>query len=240
MSTHWLPALFLALSLSNFACGSDILIRNVVVYDGSGKQPFKADVRIKGNRITAIGKMLTAQPGEAVRDEHGLALAPGFIDMHSHHDHGIFEDLNAEAVTHQGVTTVFVGQDGDSNFPIADFFSRLEKTPAAVNFATMVGHATVRKRVRGQDLYRPATPEEIERMKDLLRVELRSGAFGLSSGLEYEEGHFATTEEMVELARVAASEGGFYISHVRDEANKVFDSYDEITRIGREARLPVE
>src|SRR5215468_10840359 len=138
MRIHRLTSLLLALAISNFASGADILIRNVAVYDGSGKKPFKADVRIKGDRITAIAKKLTPQPGETVRDEHGLALAPGFIDMHSHHDHGIFEDLNAEAVTHQGVTTVFVGQDGDSNFPIADFFSRLEKTPAAVNFATMV------------------------------------------------------------------------------------------------------
>jgi len=230
----------LAIAISTFAYGSDILIRNVVVYDGTGTKAFKADVRIKGDRITAIAKMLTPQPGETVRDEHGMALAPGFIDMHSHHDQGIFNDLDAEAVTHQGVTTVFVGQDGDSNFPISDFFTHLEKTPAAVNFATMVGHATVRKRVMGEDLYRPATAQEIERMKDLVRLELRAGAFGLSSGLEYEEGHFATTEEMVELAKVAASEGGFYISHVRDEANKVFDSYEEITRIGREAKLPVE
>jgi N-acyl-D-amino-acid deacylase len=227
-------------AVSKYASGADILIKNVVVYDGSGNKPFKADVRIKEDRIAGIANTLAAQPGEAVVDEHGLALAPGFIDMHSHHDHGIFDDLDAEAVTRQGVTTIFVGQDGASNFPIADFFSHLEKTPAAINVASMIGHATLRQQVMGKDLYRPATPQEIGKMKELLRRELGAGAFGLSSGLEYEDGHFATTEEMIELATVAAANGGFYISHVRDEANKVFDSYDEIIRIGREGKLPVE
>lgn len=220
--------------------GAGTLIKNVLVYDGSGKQPFNADVRIKGDRIVAIGKSLSPEPGEAVRDEHGLALAPGFIDMHSHHDRGIFEDPDAEAVSRQGVTTIFVGQDGDSNFPLADFYSRLEKTPAAINVASMIGHATLRNQVMGKDLYRAATTDEIKRMQDLLRRELKAGGFGLSSGLEYEDGHFATTEEMIELSKVAASQGGFYISHVRDEASKVYDSYQEITRIGREGKLPVE
>jgi N-acyl-D-amino-acid deacylase len=232
--------LFLVLVASTFVYGSDVLIKNVLVYDGSGKKPFKADVRVKGDRIAAIGKNLAAQANEVVRDEHGLALAPGFIDMHSHHDSGIFEDLDAEAVSRQGVTTVLVGQDGESNFPLGDFFTRLEKTPAAINFASMIGHATLREQVMGKDLYRAATPEEIKRMQELLGRELQAGAFGLSSGLEYENGHFATTEEMIELSKTAAASGGFYISHVRDEASKVFDSYEEITRIGREGKLPVE
>ena len=220
--------------------GSDLLIKNVVIYDGSGTKSFKADVRIKGDRIAAIGKNLSAQSGEIVRDEHGLALAPGFIDMHSHHDRGIFDDLDAEAATRQGVTTVFVGQDGESNFPLADFFSRLEKTPPALNFASMVGHATLRQQVMGKDLYRPSTPEELQKMRELLAGELQAGGFGLSSGLEYEDGHFATTEEMIELSKVAGARGGFYISHVRDEANGAFKSFEEITRIGREGKLPVE
>jgi N-acyl-D-amino-acid deacylase len=219
---------------------SDVLIKNVLVYDGTGKKPFKADVRVKGDRIAAVGKNLKAEPGEIVRDEHGLALAPGFIDMHSHHDQGIFEDLDAEAVTRQGVTTVLVGQDGDSNFPIADFFAHLEKTPAAINFASMIGHATLREQVMGKDLYRPSTPEELKKMQDLLGHELEAGAFGLSSGLEYEKGHFATTEELIGLAKVAAAHGGFYISHVRDEEKGAFDSFDEVIRIGQGGKLPVE
>jgi N-acyl-D-amino-acid deacylase len=240
MKRRLLWLLSLVLVASTFLYGSDVLIKNVLVYDGTGKKPFKADVRVKGDRIAAIGKNLAAQPSDVVRDEHGLALAPGFIDMHSHHDSGIFEDLDAEAVSRQGVTTVLVGQDGESNYPLGDFFTRLEKTPAAINFASMIGHATLREQIMGKDLYRAATPEEIKRMQELLGRELQAGAFGLSSGLEYENGHFATTEEMIELSKTAAASGGFYISHVRDEASKVFDSYEEITRIGREGKLPVE
>jgi N-acyl-D-amino-acid deacylase len=164
MKIRLLPSFLLMVVVSTYVRGSDTLIKNVVVYDGTGTKAFKADVRVRGDRITAIGKNLSAQPGEIVRDEHGLALAPGFIDMHSHHDHGIFDDLDAEAATRQGVTTVFVGQDGDSNFPLADFFGRLEKTPAAINFASMIGHATLRHQVMGNDLYRPSTPEELKKM----------------------------------------------------------------------------
>jgi N-acyl-D-amino-acid deacylase len=230
--------LILVFSLQVFA--ADTLIKNAIVFDGSGSRPFRGDVRIKGDRIAEVGVNLPTQPGETVRDEHGLALAPGFIDMHSHHDSGIFDDLDAEAVTRQGVTTVFVGQDGDSNFPLGDFFSRLEKTPAAINFASMAGHATLREQVMGKDLYRASAPEELKKMQELLGRELDAGAFGLSSGLEYENGHFATTEEMIELSKVAGARGGFYISHVRDEGNKVFTSFEEITRIGKEGKLPVE
>ena len=175
-----------------------------------------------------------------MRDEHGLALAPGFIDMHSHADRGLLEDLDAATVSRQGVTTIFVGQDGESNFPMGDYFARLKATPPAINVASMIGHATLREQVMGQDLYRPSTPAELERMKALLAQELKAGAFGISTGLEYEQAHFSTTEEVIELSKVAASVGGFYISHVRDEAGHVFDSYDEVLRIGREAHIPVE
>ena len=236
---HLCACVVLALAAAS-SVASEILLKNVTLYDGSGKKPARSDVRIQGDRITAIGKKLTPRPGETVRDVHGLALAPGFIDMHSHHDGGIFEDLDAASVTRQGVTTVFVGQDGGSNFPLADFFTHLEKTPAAINFASMVGHATLRRQVMGKDLYRASTPEELTKMKELLGRELQAGAFGLSSGLEYEDGHFATTEEVIDLSKVAAATGGFYISHVRDEGNLVFDSFEEITRIGREGKLPVE
>lgn len=240
MKKNLLFFLFVVVASSNPMFGSDILIKNVLVYDGTGAKPFKADIRIKGDRIAEIGKDLAIQAGDVLRDEHGLALAPGFIDMHSHHDHGIFDDLDAEAVSRQGVTTVLVGQDGDSNFPIADFFTHLEKTPAAINFASMIGHATIREQVMGKDLYRPSTPEELRKMQDLLGSELDAGAFGLSSGLEYEKGHFATTEELIGLSKIAAARGGFYISHVRNEEKGVFDSFEEVIRIGQGGKLPVE
>ncbi len=226
--------------VTSSAAAADVLIRHALVYDGTGSPPVAADVRVRGDRIVAMAADLAPADGETVREARGLALAPGFIDMHTHADRGLLEDLDAATVTRMGVTTVFVGQDGDSAYPLREWFGRLEATPPAVNVASMVGHATLRQQVMGKDLYRPSTPQELARMKDLLARELTAGAFGLSTGLEYEAAHFATTEEVVELSRVAAASGGFYISHVRDEANRVFDSYDEILRIGREARIPVQ
>lgn len=241
----WTASLLLAVCLaalwSTSLSAQNVLLKNVVIYDGSGKKPRRGDVRIQGGRIAAVGH-LKAKPGEEVRDEHGLALAPGFIDMHSHADSGIFHDLNAENVVRQGITTVFVGQDGESQYPLADFFAKLEQQPASINFASMAGHGTLREQVmgKGKELLRPSRAEELEQMKHLLAQEMQAGAFGLSSGLEYDPGHFATTDELVELSSVAAQFGGFYISHVRDEGNKVFDSFQEALEIGRRAHLPVE
>ncbi|MDP9087553.1 MAG: D-aminoacylase [Pseudomonadota bacterium] len=228
------------LAFANRLYATDILLKNVTVYDGSGRPPFIADVRVHGSRIAAVARHLKRVPGESVRDEGGLAVAPGFIDMHTHADRGLLEDLSAATVSRQGVTTIFVGQDGESHYPLRDYYAKLEATPPAINVASMIGHATVREQVMGKDLYRPSTPQELATMKTLLAQELRSGAFGLSTGLEYEKGHFATTEEVVELSKVAAAAGGFYISHVRDEASQVFDAWDEVLRIGREARVRVE
>jgi N-acyl-D-amino-acid deacylase len=240
MRTRKLLVFLCLISLSMHLFAANVLLRNVRVYDGTGKPPFPADVRIQGDRITAVAKHLDPEPGETVRDEHGLALAPGFIDMHSHGDLGLLEDLDAATVSRQGVTTIFVGQDGYSHFPLRDYFAGLEKTPAAINVASMIGHTTLREQAMGKDLFRPSKPEELAKMKALLASELQAGAFGLSTGLEYEGSHFADTEEVVELSKIAAASGGFYISHVRDEGNKVFASYDEILRIGREAKIPVE
>jgi N-acyl-D-amino-acid deacylase len=233
----------LALGMLLLACrvpAADTLLKNALVYDGSGNAPYVADVRVHGDRIAAVAPHLSPAPGEVVRDEAGLALAPGFIDMHSHGDGGLLEDLDAGTIARQGVTSIFVGQDGESNFPLRDYYARLATTPAAINVASMIGHATLREQVMGTDLYRAATAAEVAQMQALLASELKAGAFGLSTGLEYEQSHFATTDEVVALSRVAAAAGGFYISHVRDEADHVFDSFDEILRIGREAHIPVE
>ncbi len=239
---HVRPALLaLALLVTAAPAGAaDLLLQNLEIYDGSGKAPVHGDVRIHGNTIAAIGPALARKPGEIVRDEHGRALAPGFIDMHTHADRGLLEDRDAATVARQGVTTVLVGQDGESHFPLAEYFGKLEATPTALNVASMVGHATLRMQVMGKDLYRPSTPAELAKMKTLLASELKAGAFGLSTGLEYEQAHFATTEEVIDLSRIAAAAGGFYISHVRDEADHVFEAFDEVLRIGREAGIRVE
>jgi N-acyl-D-amino-acid deacylase len=225
---------------ANSLHAADVLIQNAHVYDGTGRPAFTADVRVHAGRITAVGPHLQPGEGEPVRDAHGLALAPGFIDMHTHAGDGLLKDLDAATVSRQGVTTIFVGQDGQSHFPLRDYYKQLEATPPAINVASMIGHATLREQIMGKDLYRASTPAELEKMKVLLAQELRAGAFGLSTGLEYEEGHFATTQEVVELSKVAAARGGFYISHVRDEANHTFEAFDEVLTIGREAHIPVE
>lgn len=219
---------------------ANVLLTNAVVYDGTGNEPFRGDVRIEGERIAAVAPQLTPRAGETVLDQRGLSLAPGFIDMHSHGSRGLTEDLDAATVSLQGITTILVGQDGESNFPLRDYFAQFDAGRPAINVASMVGHATLREQVMGKDLYRASTPQELAQMKTLLARELTAGAFGLSTGLEYEAAHFATTEEVIDLARVAAAGKGFYISHVRDEASRTFDSFEEALRIGREARLPVE
>ena len=217
-----------------------LLIRDARIYDGSGKPPFQGDIRIQGDRIVAVAPHLQPIPHEEGIDAKGLAVAPGFIDMHSHAAGGIFKDPTADVVILQGVTTILAGQDGESEFPLADFFAKLEKNPVAINIASMSGQGTLREQVMGKDLLRPATPAELAKMKDLLAREMQAGAFGLSTGLEYDPAHFSTLEELVGLSNVAARYGGFYISHVRDEGNAVFDSFAELIEIGRQAHLPVE
>jgi N-acyl-D-amino-acid deacylase len=230
----------LLLMLSATAGAQDVLITNAFIYDGGGGVPYAGSVRVKDGRIAAVATTLATRPGERTRDLGGMALAPGFIDMHSHADAAIFANPTADVAIRQGIATVFVGQDGGSNYPLADFFDRLEKQPAALNVASMVGHATLRREAMQPDALRASTAAELERMRVLLEREMAAGAFGLSTGLEYPDGFSATTEEVVELSRVAARSGGFYISHMRDEGNAVFEALAELVEIGARAKLPVQ
>jgi N-acyl-D-aspartate/D-glutamate deacylase len=215
------------------------LIADAAVVDGSGGPAFAADVRIEGERIAAVGELEPA-PGEPVVDGRGLVLSPGFIDAHSHADDAILELRDAVAAVSQGITTVVVGQDGESKRPLADFFARLESAPAAINVASYAGHGTLRTEVMGDDYTRAATAAEVERMEARLEEEMAAGALGLSTGLEYDPGIYSTTEEVVALARVAAAHGGRYISHIRSEDRRFWEAVDEILVIGREAGLPVQ
>jgi N-acyl-D-amino-acid deacylase len=215
------------------------LIASALVVDGSGTAGYTADVRLLGDRIGEIGK-LDARPSETVVDGSGLALAPGFIDPHSHADSSISDHLDALAAVSQGITTVIGGQDGGSELPLASFYARLEAEPAAVNLASYVGHGTLRHEVMGDDFERPATDEEVEHMRELLATEMASGALGLASGLEYDPGIYSTTDEVVALAREAATHGGRYISHIRSEDRHFWEAIDEILTIGREAEIPVQ
>jgi len=225
--------------LPTLAAAASVLIVNALVVDGTGAPGRKAAVRVRGDRIAEVGRLSPAR-GETVVDAKGLVLAPGFIDTHSHGDHGLFEHRDALAAVSQGISTIVVGQDGGSAWQLADFFGRLEKEPAALNVASYAGHGRIRSQVMGEDFRRHARPEEVVRMRELLEQEMRAGALGLSSGLEYDPGIFSARSEVVDLARVAAAAGGRYISHVRSEDRYFWDAIDEIIAIGREAKLPVQ
>ena len=205
--------------------GVATLIRGATIFDGAGAPRFEADVRILGDQIIALGR-LEPEPGETVVEASGLALAPGFIDTHSHADEDLLQRGDARAAVSQGITTVIGGADGYSANPLGDFFSQLEETPATVNFASFGGHNTYRDRVLGNEFRRPATPDETDEMRRMLQADMQSGALGLSTGLEYDPGIFSTTEEVVTLARDAASRGGRYTSHLRSEDRDFWKAVD--------------
>lgn len=236
------PVVIATLFTSQAANGT-VAIVGATLIDGSGRSPVTDSVvLLKDDTIVAAGKrsQVSVPNGARVIDAAGLVVAPGFIDAHNHSDRGFKNDPSAASQVSQGITTVVVGQDGGSPFPVGEFLQALDKNPIALNVLTFVGHATVRERVMGEDTNRFATPEEIEKMQQLVEQAMRKGAMGLSTGLEYETGKPASTEEVVALAKIAAAHGGIYISHIRDEADKSFEAFAEAIQIGREARIPVQ
>ncbi len=237
------PALLVAAVLHSCATRDapteSLLISGARIVDGTGAPARVGAVRVVGARIEAVGD-LTPRPEEPVIDAAGLVLAPGFIDTHSHHDRRLLDMPDALGAVSQGITTIVVGQDGGSQLPLSDLWSRLEAMPAAVNVASYAGHNTLRREVMGDDFRRSATPEEVERMAALLEVEMGAGALGLSSGLEYDPGIYSEREEVVALARVAARHGGRYISHMRSEDQHFWDALDELVEVGRATGMPVQ
>jgi N-acyl-D-amino-acid deacylase len=220
-----------------------IALTGGTLIDGTGRAPvLNQVVLIKGEAILAIGKQgqIRIPEGAQLIDASGLVVAPGFIDTHNHSDRGLDDDPAAASQVSQGITTVAVGQDGGSQFPIGEYLARLDRNPVALNVLTFVGHATLRSQVMGEQTNRTTTPAEIERMKEMVAQAMRDGAFGLSTGLEYEVGKPATTEEVIALAAVAGRWHGIYISHMRDEADKTFEALAELIRIGREGHLPAQ
>jgi len=197
------------------------------------------NVRVVGERIAAIGDFEPSAQ-DTVIDAGGLVLAPGFVDVHSHHDSDLLEMPGALAAVSQGITTIIAGQDGGHQYPLADFFANLETSPVAINVASFAGHGTLRGEVMGEDYQRHATTEEVAAMVGLLRTQMEAGALGLSSGLEYDPGSFSATGELVELAKESARHGGRYQSHIRSEDQYFWEAIDEVIHIGREARLPVQ
>jgi N-acyl-D-amino-acid deacylase len=216
-----------------------IVIVNAQVSDGSDGPLKKVSVRIAGDRVTKIGVFKAAR-GEQVIDAKGLVLAPGFIDIHNHSAEGLDKDPLAETQISQGITTVILGPDGFSPWPIGAWMGTRRKAPAALNVATLFGHATLRSQVMGKDFRREATAEEIQKMVALAEDAMNEGALGVSTGLEYDVASYSSTAEVVALAEVAAKHGGFYETHVRDEGNKSFSALEEEIAIGQRAHLPIE
>ena len=214
-------------------------IAGAQIADGTGAPLRRADVRIVGDTIREVGSV-TPHQDDRVVDATGLVLAPGFIDTHNHSTDGLDDEPDAVSQISQGITTVLLGQDGGSPFPVRDYLARRRTNASNLNVAVLVGHATVRQRVMGDDFRRAATREEIRRMEALVDQEMREGAVGLSSGLEYEVGSYAATEEIVALARATARHRGFYISHIRDEADRTLEAVGEAIAIGERAKLPVQ
>lgn len=214
------------------------VISNVIVVDGTGAPARKGAVRIADDRIIAVGDVIP-EKSEIVIDGGGMTLAPGFIDTHSHHDSGIAESRDLAAVTSQGVTTIIVGQDGGSRWPLKDFYADLQKSPLAVNIGSYSGHNTLREHGMGA-ARRAATDEEIVQMGKLLEQDMAAGAFGLSTGLEYETGTFSTPAEVIALAKISAGLGGRYISHMRDEELNLMSALQEVIDIGKATGAPVQ
>jgi N-acyl-D-amino-acid deacylase len=216
----------------------DVLIRNGRVMDGTGNPWLRADIGIRGDRIAAIGRLAESRARRVV-DAGDRLVTPGFIDVHSHAAEGLSREplRQAQPLLAQGVTTVVVNPDGGGPVDLAAQRSRFEADRLGVNVALLIGHGSVRRAVMNS-ANRAPTEEELDRMRVLVRRGMSEGAFGLSSGLFYTPGSYATTEEVIALAREIAAFGGVYTSHVRDEGNYgagLIASVDEVIRIAEEA-----
>ncbi|MPZ18035.1 MAG: amidohydrolase family protein [Luteitalea sp.] len=239
----------------------DVLIRNGVVYDGTGAPPRRGDVAITGDRIAAVGDLESASAGEVV-DAGGLAVAPGFINMLSWATESLLVDGRSLSDIEQGVTTEIFGEgssmgplspemkartertQGDLKYDVTwttlgEYLETLEREGVSANVASFIGAATIREHVIGLD-DRPATAQEMERMRTLVRQEMQEGALGIGSSLIYAPGAYASTEELIELCKVAAQYDGKYISHLRNESTRLLEAIDELLRIAREAEIPAE
>ena len=216
----------------------DLVITGARIIDGSGDPWFYGDVAIKGDSIAAIGRF---DPSSAIRaiDAKGMVVAPGFIDIHTHARRGIALDPAAQNYTRQGVTTIFEGPDGSSPLPIGKFLSDIAKLPLGPNFGTFAGQGSIREQVMGL-VNRPASPAEIQKMREITRQAMLDGAFGVTTGLFYVPGNFTSTEEVIEIEKVAGAMGGMHHSHMRDETSRILDSVRETIRIGEEGRLPTQ
>lgn len=242
----------------------DLLIAGGVVYNGLGTPGQEIDVAVKGDRIVRLGPRLEKGRAARVIDAAGLAVSPGFIDPHSHTDIELLVNPRAESKIRQGVTTEISGNCGFTAFPVSSdsytekkrllkdqygldldwrdvsgFFNRLRKNGMALNYATLLGHGTLREAVIGLE-DRPSEDHEIETMQAIAEEHMKAGVFGLSTGLIYAPGMFAQAEEITELCRVVARYGGVYTTHMRDEGDYLIDAVEETIKVARETRVSLQ
>jgi N-acyl-D-amino-acid deacylase len=239
----------------------DVIIRGGTVYDGTGAPGRRADVGIQGDRIGAVGDLTSVQ-STSVIDATGLAVAPGFINMLSWSTDSLLVDGRSQGEVRQGVTTQIFGegssmgpltpemkrraieQMGDLKYSItwtslSEYLTQLEERGVSQNVASFIGATTIREHVIGLD-NKQATPGQLEEMRALVRGEMEAGALGIGSSLIYAPAFYASTEELIELCKVAAQYHGKYISHIRSEGNRLLESIDELIRISGEANIPAE
>jgi len=239
----------------------DVIIRHGRIIDGSGNPWVSGDVGLRGNRIAAIGQLGGAHAKREI-DASGLVVAPGFIDMLGQSELALLIDNRGISKLSQGITSEITGEGGSAApqnaitiaqlqpsldkyhlkvdwSSLADYFARLRVVGTPLNIGTYVGAAQVREAVLG-DADRVPSAEELEKMKALVAEAMQQGAFGISTALIYPPGHYAKTEELIELAKVASQHGGIYASHMRSEGQSEESAINEALRIGREAHIPVE
>jgi len=241
--------LLLIIFASVFSCSketidADILIKNGIVYNGVDTISTHVSIAIKGDKIIFIGnESKVILNATKIIDAKGLVVSPGFIDPHTHADRELKDSLKShnKPFLFQGITTVVVGNDGDSFYPFSEYRDIYKKNGVGTNVVSLVGHGTIRKQVMGKS-DRKATTEEIKRMQALVQKEMDAGVFGISTGLFYAPGSYSNTEEVIALAKIVAENDGIYDTHLRDESSYtvgLIPAIEEAIEIGRQAKLPI-
>jgi dihydroorotase/N-acyl-D-amino-acid deacylase len=235
-----LSAVCCLLSLSCATTNSpmlDLKITNGRIIDGTGAPWFRADIGVRGDTIVAIGDLANS-PAKTTIDAQNHIVSPGFIDLLGQDENAVFRDAHLEPKIRQGVTSELTGEGGSPRPSLRDFFEKLRNNGTSVNFALLVGASNPREMVIG-NVNRKPTAEEMIEMEKIVDQEMRNGAVGLSTSLIYLPAMFSTTDEIINLAKVAAKYGGVYFTHMRDEGDHIDAGLDEAFAIGREAKIPV-
>ena len=231
---------FSFITLLIFSCTTspkyDILILNGTIYDGTGGDSYRADIGILGDRIVEIGELGKTSAKEVI-DATGMAVSPGFIDMHTHLE-PIMEMPMMESMLRQGVTFALGGPDGGGPWPLGEYLDSLENFPLGINVGYLIGHNSIRKEVLGMEDRKPNS-EELLKMESMVSQSMDEGAFGISTGLKYLPGTFAEVDEVIAISKKASEKGGIYTSHLREEGLGLLQAVREAVSISKEADIPV-